>query len=78
VSEETGADFFVATPYHSSKRGLNDHTNDLMREDFANGTDICKGSDVAAQTIQSRLNARPGKVPRHLTPIKVLHRAQSP
>ena len=47
VSKETGADFFFARPYHSWERGLNEHTNGLVREYFPKVTDF-RNNDHAA------------------------------
>ena len=32
LSQKLGADFYFATPYHSWERGLNEHTNGLLRQ----------------------------------------------
>lgn len=37
ISEALGADFYFATPYHSWERGLNEHTNGLVRQYFPKG-----------------------------------------
>ncbi|ARI80286.1 hypothetical protein BH695_1005 [Microcystis aeruginosa PCC 7806SL] len=34
LSQKLGADFYFATPYHSWERGLNEHTNGLLRQFF--------------------------------------------
>ena len=62
VSKETGADFFFARPCHSWERGLNEHTNGLIREYFPKATDFRQVSDAEVQAVADRLNARPRKV----------------
>ena len=78
VSKTLGAAFFFARPYHSWERGLNEHTNGLVREYFPKGTDFRKVSDDEVQRVQDRLNARPRKALGYLTPTEVLHGAQPP
>ena len=75
---ETGADFFFARPYHSWERGLNEHTNGLVREYFPKATDSRQVSDAEVQAVADRLNARPRKVLGYLTPIEVLHGVKPP
>jgi len=78
VSEALGAAFFFARPYHSWERGLNEHTNGLVRERFPKGTDFRKVSDAQVQAVQDRLNARPRKVLGYLTPSEAFRQAQAP
>ncbi|AKV66991.1 Mobile element protein [Microcystis panniformis FACHB-1757] len=40
MSEKLGADFYFATPYHSWERGLNEHTNGLLRQFFPKRTNF--------------------------------------
>jgi transposase, IS30 family len=40
LSQKLGADFYFATPYHSWERGLNEHTNGLLRQFFPKGTNF--------------------------------------
>ena len=54
VSRETGADFFFARPYHSWERGLNEHTNGLVREYLPKATDFRLVSDEEVQVIADR------------------------
>ena len=78
VSKETGADFFFARPCHSWERGLNEHTNGLVREYFPKATDFRQVSDAEVQAVADRLNARPRKVLGYLTPVEVLHGVKPP
>ena len=72
VAKALEAQFFFAKPYHSWQRGLNEHTNGLVREDFPKGTDFRKVSDEEVQKVQDRLNARPRKVLGYRTPTEVM------
>jgi len=40
LSQKLGADFYFATPYHSWERGLNEHTNGLLRQFFSQGNEF--------------------------------------
>jgi len=53
VSEEPGSKFYFARPYHSWERGLNEHTNGLVRGCFPKGTDFLEVTDgeVRARTV---------------------------
>lgn len=37
LSELLGVDVYFATPYHSWERGLNEHTNGLLKQFFSEG-----------------------------------------
>ena len=62
----------VARPYHSWERGLNEHTNGLVRGYFPKGTDFRKVSDEEVQKVQDRLNARARKALGYRTPTEVM------
>ena len=72
VAEDLDADFYFATPYRSWERGLNEHTNGLVRGYFPKGTDFRKVSDEEVRKVQDRLNARPRKVLGYRTPAEVM------
>ena len=71
ISEALGADFFFATPYHSWERGLNEHTNGLVRQYFPKGSSFDRISQEAIEKVQALLNNRPRKVLGFRTPIEV-------
>jgi IS30 family transposase len=66
------ADFFFAKPYHSWERGLNEHTNGLVRQFFPKKTDFLKEvSDEQVQGVQNLLNNRPRAALNFQTPQQV-------
>ena len=50
IAGELEAAFYIATPYHSWERGLNERTNGQVRETFPKGTDYraLTASEVSA------------------------------
>jgi transposase, IS30 family len=65
------ADFFFATPYHSWERGLNEHTNGLVRQYLPKGVTFSACSPELLNGIETRLNQRPRKVLKFQTPQEV-------
>ncbi|QGP53495.1 Transposase, IS30 family [Piscirickettsia salmonis] len=58
ISKITDADFYFARPYRSCDRGLNEHTNGLIRRFLPKGTDFNEISDAKIAKIEHTLNAR--------------------
>ncbi len=75
ISKELGAEVYFATPYRSCERGLNEHTNGLVREYFPKGTDFRKVSAKQVQVVEDRINNRPRKVLGYRTPAEVFGEA---
>jgi IS30 family transposase len=71
VSEKINADFYFAHPYSSWERGLNEHTNGLIRQYLPKQTDFTQVSKEEIITIQDKLNHRPRKVLNYKTPYEV-------
>lgn len=71
ISELLGVACFFAKPYHSWERGLNEHTNGLLRQYYPKKTDFTNLSDEVTQWIEDRLNDRPRKVLNFMTPREV-------
>jgi IS30 family transposase len=71
VSQEIDTDFYFAHPYSSWERGLNEHTNGLIRQYLPKKTDFTKVSKEEITTIQDKLNHRPRKVLNYKTPYEV-------
>nr|WP_246868273.1 IS30 family transposase [Piscirickettsia salmonis] len=58
ISKITEADFYFARPYRSCDRGLNEHTNGLIRRFLPKGTDFNEISDKEIAKIEHTLNTR--------------------
>jgi transposase, IS30 family len=65
------ADFYFATPYHSWERGLNEHTNGLVRQYFPKGISFQETSEEEVRAVQEALNHRPRRVLDYRTPYEV-------
>lgn len=68
VSAALGVNFYFATPYHSWERGLNEHTNGLVRQYFPKS---CRFNDLTQEqvlAVEDLLNNRPRKVLGFKTP----------
>jgi IS30 family transposase len=71
VSEALDTSFYFAHPYSSWERGLNEHTNGLIRQYLPKKTDFTQISKEEIITIQDKLNHRPRKVLNFKTPFEV-------
>ena len=74
VSRALEADFFFATPYHSWERGLNEHTNGLVRQYFPKSTNFNNITEEDIERVESLLNNRPRKIIEFETPLEAFHR----
>ena len=74
VSTALEADFFFATPYHSWERGLNEHTNGLVRQYFPKGVSFYDISEEDVERVEALLNNRPRKVLEFETPLEAFNR----
>lgn len=75
VSEALGAGFYFAAPYHSWERGLNEHTNGLVREYFPKKKDLLKVKPRDVKRVEDALNTRPRKALGYKTPAEVFSEA---
>jgi len=71
VSAALDTDFYFANPYHSWERGLNEHTNGLIRQYLPKKSTFLNVSKDEILMIQNRLNHRPRKVLGYKTPYEV-------
>lgn len=78
ITERLGTKCFFAKPYHSWERGLNEHTNGLLRQYYPKRTDFSDLSDEKTQWIEDRLNDRPRKVLNYMTPREVFMGKRQP
>jgi IS30 family transposase len=71
ISSALEASFFFATPYHSWERGLNEHTNGLVRQYFPKNFSFANISQDDVLAVEHLLNNRPRKVLGYQTPEEV-------
>jgi len=71
VSDALSTNFYFANPYHSWERGLNEHTNGLIRQYLPKKSKFLNVSKQEIIMIQNRLNHRPRKVLNYRTPYQV-------
>lgn len=74
VAAALDAKFFFSTPYHSWERGLNEHTNGLIRQYLPKGSSLTNVTQENLNKIEFLLNNRPRKVLNYATPIEVFQR----
>ena len=74
ISEQLGCNIYFARPYRSCDRGLNEHTNGLIRRFFPKKTDFGKISHEDIIFVQNLLNDRPRKSLKFLTPNEVVNK----
>jgi IS30 family transposase len=71
LAQELGLSTFFANPYHSWERGLNEHTNGLIRQFFPKGTNFKIVKPAALQKVVDLINHRPRKSLDYRTPFEV-------
>jgi len=74
VSQSLETNFYFATPYHSWERGLNEHTNGLVRQYLPKNKRFDEVSGDSLKEIEKLLNNRPRKVLDFSTPEEVFNR----
>ena len=71
IAEKLKAGFYFANPYHSWERGLNEHTNGLIRQYLPKERSFTDLTQKEVTMIQNRLNHRPRKILGFKTPYEV-------
>jgi IS30 family transposase len=71
VSEELNAEVYFARPYHSWERGLNEHTNGLLRQYFPKKTLFETLTQKEIRLAVQKINQRPRKILGYRTPEEV-------
>lgn len=71
IGSTLGADFYFATPYHSWERGLNEHTNGLVRQYFPKSQRFDRVSNDDLKKVEVLLNNRPRKILNFSTPQEI-------
>ena len=77
IAKALNAQCYFAKPYHSWERGLNEHTNGLVRQYFPKKTSFRDITNEQLQSISDKLNHRPRKSLNYLTPFEFLHQELS-
>ena len=77
IGETLKAGFYFARPYHSWERGLNEHTNGLVRQYFPKSKRFDEVTSEDLQKVEILLNNRPRKVLNYATPIEVFNHLAS-
>lgn len=78
INDALKTDSFFATPYHSWERGLNEHTNGLIREFIPKDQDLSTITQSQCDKIQFLLNNRPRKVLQFKTPAELFLNQPTP
>ena len=73
IRNELGAIVYFARPYHSWERGLNEHTNGLVRQYLPKCERLDTVTKEAIVEIERLLNNRPRKVLQFRTPLEVFN-----
>jgi IS30 family transposase len=71
IANALNTEFYFANPYQSWQRGLNEHTNGLIREYFPKKMHFNEITDEQIVEVQNKLNRRPRKVLGYQTPAEV-------
>jgi transposase, IS30 family len=77
IAKALNAECYFAKPYHSWERGLNEHTNGLVRQYLPKKMSFKDVTNEQLQSIAEKLNHRPRRCLNYLTPFEFLHRALS-
>jgi transposase, IS30 family len=74
ISKTLGCNIYFARPYRSCDRGLNEHTNGLIRRYYPKKTNFATVTDEQIRSVQNLLNDRPRKSLGFLTPNEVINK----
>lgn len=78
LSKNLKLDCFFANPYHSWERGLNEHTNGLIRQFFPKSTNFKMVKEDDFQKVVDLINHRPRKSLDYRTPYEVFFSSSEP
>ena len=73
LAKTTKTTMYFAHPYHSWERGLNEHTNGLLRQYFPKGMQLDNLSPQELAKVIRKINNRPRKSLGYRTPWEVFH-----
>ena len=71
-AKKLGTKVYFARPYKSCDRGLNEHTNGLIRQFLPKKFDFKNTTDYDIKIIQDLLNSRPRKSLNYRAPVEVI------
>lgn len=74
VSKILGTEFYFSKPYHAWERGLNEHTNGLIRQYIPKSAQMTNFTQEDIDRIEDLLNNRPRKVLDYRTPIEAFEK----
>jgi IS30 family transposase len=77
LSKKLGISCYFANPYHSWERGLNEHTNGLLRQFFPKQTNFKIVKLEALEKAVTLINNRPRKSLDYKTPFEVFYADKS-
>ncbi len=77
VADALELSYYFANPYHSWERGLNEHTNGLIRQFFPKGTNFKIVKPEALERVVDLINHRPRKSLDYRTPYEVFYEHRS-
>jgi len=70
IESKTGLKCYYAHAHHSWERGTNENTNGLIREYFPKKTDFTAIPEKEIAAVEQKLNTRPRKRLKYLTPLE--------
>ena len=73
ISEALCVPWYFADPYCSQQRGCNENQNGLIRQYFKRDTDLNEISENRIREVQRKLNNRPRKKNKFVSPVKLLN-----
>lgn len=76
ISKTLDAEVYFAKPYASWQRGLNEHTNGLVRQYFPKKTRFDKITQQDVKKVEMLLNTRPRRILNFKTPAEVFYEHQ--
>lgn len=76
IASKLEATVYFARPYHSWERGLNEHTNGLVRQYFPKSKRLDVLDNEVVEEVENLLNNRPRKVLQFRTPIEVFNQCR--
>ena len=78
IAKVLNASCYFATPYHSWERGLNEHTNGLVRQYLPKSKNLKDVTEEELSAIEESLNHRPRKILDYKTPYEAFYKKPDP